>query len=328
MKYVAVDAPGDPSVLRVAEGPVPAPEAGEVLIEVEAAGVTRADTMQRAGKYPPPPAASPVLGLEVSGTIAKLGEGVTRFAEGDRVVALVNGGGYAEYATAPAGQVLPLPEEWSFVEGATLPENAFTVYDNLIVRARLAKDDVVLIHGGTSGIGTTAIMLARALSAHVIATAGSQEKCEAILALGAQAAIDYKTSDFVVDVKKYTNDRGVDVVLDLVGGSYLNRDLQCLAMDGRIACIATSGGIESTIDLRLLLHRRASILGSSLRPRTGAEKAEIAAGLLADIWPLLPARDLIHPVVDSVLTFSGASQAHARLESSAHIGKIVLVPGP
>ncbi len=324
MKYVAFDVPGDPSVLHVAEGPAPEPKAGEVLIEVEAAGVARADAMQRAGKYPPPPGASPVLGLEVSGTVAALGEGVSSFATGDRVVALVNGGGYAEFVAAPAGQVLPLPDEWSFIEGATLPENAFTVYDNMLVRARLSKGDVVLIHGGTSGIGTTAIMFARAIGAHVIATAGSQEKCEAILALGAEAAINYKASDFVSEVKQYTKDRGVDVVLDIVGGDYVTRDLQCLAIDGRIACIATSGGVESTIDLRLLLQRRASILGSSLRPRTDAEKAEIARGLLDNIWPLLSARDPIRPLIDSVFTLSEASKAHARMESSSHIGKIVL----
>lgn len=326
MRYVAFDAPGDPSVLHVAEGPVPEPKPDEVLIEVEAAGISRADTMQRKGLYPPPKGASPILGLEVSGSVTQLGADVFNLSVGDRVVALCNGGGYAEFAAVPAGQVLPLPSQWSFVEGATLPENAFTVYDNLLVRAKLREGETALIHGGTSGIGTMAIMFTRAARARAITTAGSEEKCKATLAFGAEAAIDYRSADFVEKVLEFTEKRGVDVVLDIVGGEYINRDLRALAADGRIACIAHAGGMEATIDLRYLIQRRASILGSSLRPRTSAEKAHIANGLRHDIWPLLPNRDPIFPVVDSVYTFSQAQEAHARLESSEHIGKIVLVP--
>jgi len=326
VRYVAYDAPGDPSVLLVAQGPVPLPQRDEVLIEVEAAGVSRADTMQRQGRYPPPKGASPILGLEVSGSITQLGADVFNFSVGDRVVALCNGGGYAEYAAVPAGQVLPLPSQWSFVEGATLPENAFTVYDNLLVRAGLRAGQTALIHGGTSGIGTMAIMFTRAVRARAITTAGSEEKCRATLEFGAEAAIDYRNADFVDKVLEFTEKNGVDVVLDIVGGEYINRDLKALATDGRVVCIAHAGGMESTIDLRYLIQRRAAILGSSLRPRTSAEKAAIANGLRKDIWPLLPNRDPIFPVVDSVYTFSQAGEAHARLESSRHIGKIVLVP--
>ena len=327
MKYISYE-PGPPDNLRVAEMPVPVPAAGEVLIEVEAAGVSRADALQRQGAYPPPKGASPILGLEVSGAIAQLGPDVVGFSRGDRVVALCNGGGYAQYVAVPVGQVLPLPDEWSFVEGATLPENAFTVYDNLLVRARLRAGEIVLIHGGTSGIGTTAIMFANATGAAAIVTAGSSEKCKAALEIGAEAAIDYHAADFVTKVHEFTRGRGVDVVLDIVGGPYLNRDLQALAIEGRIACLATAGGSEATIDLRYLLQRRATILGSSLRPRTNEEKAEIARGLRANIWPLLSRRDPIVPIVDSVFGFDGAASAHERLESSAHIGKIVFVPGP
>lgn len=326
MQYVAFDAPGGPAVLTVAEGPVPRAAAGEVLIEVEAAGVSRADSLQRGGSYPPPAGASPILGLEVTGVVVATGDGVAGIRNGDRVCALCNGGGYAQYVAVPAGQVLPLPDEWSFVEGATLPENAFTVFDNVLVRARLQRDEFLLVHGGTSGIGTTAIMFGLAIGAHVLATAGSQRKCDAILRLGADVAVDYRSTDFVKAVRAYTRDRGVDVILDIVGGDYLNRDLQALALDGRIACIATAGGREATIDIAFLLQRRATILGSSLRPRTSAEKAAIARGLRERIWPLLAARDPIVPVVDSVFTFSDATKAHERLESSEHVGKIVLVP--
>jgi len=326
VRYVTYDQPGDPSVLYVAEGPPPQPGPGEVLIEVEASGVSHADSMQRRGFYPPPPGASPILGLECCGTIAQRGDGVREWNVGDRVVALLTGGGYSEYVNVPAAQVLPLPPEWSLVEGATLPENAFTVYDSLLVRAKLRKGETALIHGGTSGIGSTGIMFARAVGARVITTAGSDEKCRAALEFGAQAAINYKTADFVEKVKEFTEKRGVDVVLDIIGGDYLNRNLRALATEGRIACLAHPGGSESTIDLRYLFQRRATICGSSLRPRTVEEKGAIAHALLANIWPLLGARDPIMPIVDSVYTFSQASEAHARLESSAHIGKIVLVP--
>jgi putative PIG3 family NAD(P)H quinone oxidoreductase len=326
VRYVTFDQPGEPSVLYVAESPSPVPGPGEVLIEVEASGVSHADSMQRRGLYPPPRGASPILGLECCGTIAQLGRDVTGWSVGDRVAALLTGGGYSEYVNVPAAQVLPLPSQWSFVEGATLPENAFTVYDNLLVRAGLRKGETALIHGGTSGIGSMGIMFARAAGARVITTAGSDEKCRAALEIGAEAAINYKTADFVEQVAEFTNKRGVDVVLDIIGGDYLNRDLRALAIEGRIACLAHAGGSEATIDLRYLFGRRASIYGSSLRPRTVGEKGAIAQALLTNIWPLLAARDPIKPIVDSVYTFSQAADAHTRLESSAHIGKIVLVP--
>ena len=313
-------------MLSIAEGAVPEPARGEVVIEVEAAGVSRADAMQRAGRYPPPAGASPHLGLEVSGTVREVGVGVTGLAPGDRVCALCNGGGYAEYASVPFGQVLPLPDDWSFIEGATLPENAFTVYDALFGRAGLRAGETVLVHGGTSGIGTTAIMFALAAGARVIATAGSPKKCEAILELGAQAAVDYRTTDFVEGVLDFTGKRGADVILDIVGGDYVNRDLRALATNGRVVCLATPNGAEATIDLRVLFAKRGTILGSSLRPRTSEEKAAIAQGLRARIWPLLTVRDPIAPQVDSVFTFSDAAKAHERLESSEHVGKIVLVP--
>jgi NADPH2:quinone reductase len=326
MRYVAVRAPGGPDQLAVAERSDPAPGPGEILIAVEAAGVSRADALQRRGLYPPPVGASPILGLEVAGRVAAIGEGVTRWQPGDRVCALCNGGGYAERVAVPEGQALPIPEGWSAVEAASLPENAFTVYDNVVTRARLNAGEILLVHGGTSGIGTTAIMFARALGADVLATAGSPEKCAACVRLGARAAIDYRTADFVTEVQRLTQGHGADVILDIVGGEYLNRDLRALALDGRIACIATSGGTTAQIDLGLLLGRRAAILGSSLRPRSAKAKAAIAAALLQQIWPLLPARDRIVPVIDSVYPFDRAADAHARLESSAHVGKIVLTP--
>lgn len=326
MHYIDFKEPGGAQVLYVAQGPVPKMGDGDVLIEVEAAGVSRADALQRSGKYPPPKGFSTVLGLEVCGTVVAAGKDVTTFSPGDNVCALCNGAGYAEFAAVPAGQVLPLPATWSFVEGATLPENAFTVFDALFTRARLKAGEILLVHGGSSGIGTTAIMFAVAMGARVIATAGSPLKCDAAAQLGAEAAIDYKTADFVQSVREHTHKRGVDVVLDIVGGDYINRDLTTLALDGRIACIATGGGTEALVDLRQLLARRATILGSSLRPRTSAEKARIAADLSECIWPMLEARDPIVPVIDSIFTFSQAVKAHERLESSEHIGKIVLVP--
>ena len=326
MRYIDVPSYGEPEVMRVVEGPDPKPNEGEVLIEVEAAGVSRADSMQRRGLYPPPKDASPILGLEVSGTIVQLGKSVAGVKEGDRVVALCNGGGYAELVSVPVGQVLPLPADWSFVEGATLPENAFTVYDNVFTRARLQRGELLLVHGGTSGIGTTAIMFARALGSRTIATAGSDAKCQALLGLGAEFTINYRTTDFVEAVKGFTDGRGADVILDIVGGDYLNRDLRALALDGRIACIAHAGGNESTIDLNYLFGRRGTIIGSSLRPRTRAEKAAVANELRRSIWPLLERRDPIKPLVDSLYTFGDAAGAHRRLEESAHVGKIVLVP--
>ena len=325
MKYVTFDDPGEPGVLRVAEMPAPHAGAREVLIAVEAAGVSHADVMQRQGRYPPPPGSSPILGLEVAGRIAAVGKAVTQWRAGDRVCALTNGGGYAELVAVPEGQVLPIPEGWSEVEAATLPENAFTVYDNLFTRARLRRGQTVLVHGGTSGIGTMAIMFAKALAARAIATAGSLEKCAASLRFGAEHAIDYRANDFVAEVARITAGRGVDVVVDIVGGDYVARDLEALALDGRIVCLATRRGRAVEFDLGRLVSKRRAILASSLRSRTAGEKAAIARELRRRIWPLLPQRDPIVPVVDSVYPFERAADAHARLESSAHIGKIILL---
>jgi NADPH2:quinone reductase len=315
-------------VLHVIAGPAPVAGPGDVLIDVEAAGVSRADVLQRQGHYPAPPGASLILGLEVAGTVTALGAGVSGFAIGDRVCALCNGGGYAEVVAVPHGQVLPIPDEWSFMEAATLPENAFTVYDNLFTRAELKNGETVLIHGGTSGIGSTAIMFARAVGARVFTTVGSEKKAVAARKFGAEIAIEYRTSDFVEETLRLTDGDGVNVVLDIVGGEYIDRDLAALALDGRIACIATAGGRSAKIDLVRLLQRRATIRGSTLRARTNAEKAAIADALRANIWPLLGSRTHIVPVMDSVFGFSEAADAHARLESSEHIGKILLVPDP
>jgi NADPH2:quinone reductase len=324
VKYVAYDRPGEADALHVAEMPAPEPAAGEVLVAVEAAGISRADVLQRRGLYPPPEGASPVLGLEVAGTVTEAASGVTQWRRGDRVCALCNGGGYAEYVAVPQGQVLPIPDGWSAVEAATLPENAFTVYDNLFTRARLVPGETVLVHGGAGGIGTTAIMFATAFGSRTLATAGSDVKCRACVMLGASEAINYRCVDFVDAVMRITEGRGVNVVLDIVGGDYVARDLRCLALDGRIACIATQRGRNAEIDLSVLLGRRATLLGSHLRARTNAQKAAIAAQLRERIWPLLPQRTAIVPVVDSVYPFERAADAHARLESSAHIGTIVL----
>jgi NADPH:quinone reductase len=324
MRYLTFENYGGPDRLTVAQAPTPVPKPDEVLVAVEAAGMSHADVMQRQGNYPPPPGANPILGLEAAGTVCAVGDAVQRWRIGDRICALTNGGADAEYVAVPQGQVLPIPQGWSAVEAATLPENAFTVYDNLFTRARLRAGEMLLVHGGTSGIGSTAIMFAKALGAISFATAGSVEKCAACVRFGAFAAIDYKTKDFVSEIKRLTQDRGVDVVLDIVGGDYVARDLSCLASDGRVVCIAAPRGRRVEIDLRTLFAKRAAIMGSSLRPRTSAEKAEIARALEERIWPLLPQRDPIFPIVDSVYPFERAAEAHERMESSDHIGKIVL----
>lgn len=328
MRVVAIERPGEPPVLRVAERAKPHPRRGEVLVRVEAAGVSRADTLQRRGLYPPPEGAPPdVPGLECAGTVVETGEGVTAWRAGDAVCALLGGGGYAEYAVAPEEQVLPIPAGWNAIEAATLPENLFTVYDNLVTRAKLRAGETLLVHGGSSGIGSTAIMLARALRAHpILTTAGTAAKCEAARSFGADYAIEYRSADFVAETMKLTNGRGADVILDIVGGEYVARDLDALAFDGRIVCLATSGGREITLDLGKLLARRAGVLGSSLRSRSVEQKGAIRDALLANIWPLLPQREPIRPVVDCVLTFDDAARAHERMEASEHVGKIVLVP--
>jgi NADPH2:quinone reductase len=300
---------GPPGVLRPVERPTPAIGPEDILIAVEAAGVSRVDILQRQGKYPPPPGASDIPGLDCAGAVAAVGESVTRWKVGDRVCALVSGGAYAEFCAAPAVQALPIPENWDAPGAATLPENLFTVYDNLVTRAHLSAGETVLIHGGSSGIGIMAIMLARALSATPIVTCGSDAKCAACLEIGAAQAINYRTRDFVEAGR-------VNVVLDMVGGSYLDRNLDVLATEGRLSV---------TLNLTKLLQKRATIYGSVLRIRTVAEKGAVAQRLLRDIWPLLPALNPIRPVIDCTIPLREASRAHERLESGGHIGKIVLV---
>lgn len=316
---------GPPDVLKAVERPNPEPGEGEIVIRVEAAGVSRADIMQRQGKYPPPPGASDIPGLDVAGTVDGIGSGVNRFKKGDPVCAIVAGGGYAEYCVAPAVQVLPLPENWSAVESATLPENLFTVFDNLITRAALRGGETVLVHGGTSGIGSMAIMLARAWGTTVFATAGSDEKCAACVSLGAEHAINYKKADFAAEINRITAGRGVDVVVDLVGGSYLERNLDVLATEGRITIIATQGGRTGQLNIGALMMKRARVMGSTMRVRTPAQKGEIAVRLLREVWPLLPPKNPIRPVIDTTFPLRDARLAHERMESGRHIGKIVLI---
>ncbi len=316
---------GPPDVLKPAERPRPALQNGEVLIQVKAAGVARADTLQRQGKYPPPPGASDIPGLDVSGIIDSVGAGVSNCKPGDRVCAILAGGGYAEFCAVPSPQVLPIPSNWNFVEAATLPENLFTVFDNLVTRAGLEKGNSVLIHGGTSGIGSTAIMLSRALGAIPFATAGSDAKCKACLELGAQAAINYKQTDFVAEIDRLTSGRGVDIVLDLIGGPYLDQNLDCLALEGRITIVSTQGGRTGQLDIGKLMHKRGRIMGSTMRVRTAEQKGEVARRLFSDVWPLLAAKDPIRPVIDSTFPLADAHLAHARMEEGSHIGKIVLV---
>ncbi len=327
MNAVEIVDMGPNGALRPAARPVPSPGAGEVLIRVEAIGVCRPDSLQRRGMHPPPAGASDLPGLEVAGNIAAVGTGVQSWREGDAVCALLPGGGYAEYAVAQQQTLLPIPQNWTAIEAATLPENFFTVWDNVFTRARLAAGETILVHGGTSGIGSSAIMLARAFGATAIATAGSDRKCEACVRIGATAAINYKTIDFVPAVMEKTGGRGVDVVLDIVGRDYVQRSLDVLALEGRLVHLATQGPDKSaTIDMSTLLKRRATIIGSSLRHRTPEEKGRITAGLREQVWPKLPARAPIAPLVDSVRRLKDAAQVHEYFDSGAHIGKIVMTP--
>jgi len=323
MRCIDVAKFGPPEVMRVAERPAPVPAAGEVLIAVHAAGVNRPDIIQRYGKYPPPPGASDILGLEVAGTILAVGEGVSRWHVGDAVCALVAGGGYAEQCVAPQEQCLPVPAGLSMTEAAALPETFFTVWTNLFDRGRLAAGEWVLIHGGTSGIGTTAIQLAVARGAHVAATAGTDEKCAACVGLGAAQAWNYRTTDWVEAMRRATGGRGADVVLDMVGGDYTARNLQVLAVEGRLVQIAFLKSSTVELDIALLMRKRLWLTGSTLRPRTPAEKGVIARQLEAEVWPLL-ARRAVAPVIDTVFPLADAALAHRRMESSAHVGKIVL----
>lgn len=324
MRAILQDSDKAPDALKLAEAPIPEPQAGEVLIRVEAAGVSHADLLQRQGKYPPPPGASSILGLEVAGTVETNGEGAARFHAGDRVCAVTAGGGYAEFCAVPEPQVLPMPENWNSIEAATLPENLFTVYDNVVTRARLKTGETVLIHGGTSGIGSTAIMLARALGATPYATAGTDAKCEAAKNFGAEAAINYRSADFVDSLRELTGGRGADVIVDVVGGSYLERNISVLAIEGRLCIIATLGGATGTLPIQKLMRTRGAIIASTLRARTPSEKGAIADRLLEQIWPMLPSKQFIRPLIDHVFPLADAAKAHERMESGAHMGKIVL----
>ncbi|HZU88289.1 MAG TPA: NAD(P)H-quinone oxidoreductase [Stellaceae bacterium] len=327
MRMIAARGAGGPEVLEVAQGPVPQPGAGEVLIKVAYAGVNRPDVMQRRGLYPPPPGASPIIGLEIAGRIVELGAGVAGFREGEEVCALVAGGGYAEYCAAPAPQCLPVPRGLTLAEAAALPETFFTVWTNVFDRGRLAPGEAFLVHGGTSGIGTTAIQLARAFGARVFATAGSDEKCAFCKKLGAEAAINYKTEDFVEIARRLTGGRGVDVILDMVGGSYLPRNLRALAVEGRLVQIAFQDGSKIECDLLPIMVKRLTVTGSTLRPRSVAEKGAIAAALKERVWPLIKA-GRVKPVLHQIFPLAEAAAAHRLMEGSAHIGKIVLAIAP
>ncbi len=314
---------GGPEAMQIATGPVPAPAPGEVLIRVQAAGVNRPDVQQRLGAYPPPPGASPLLGLEVAGEVAAV-NGDTGWKAGDKVCALTNGGGYAEYCTAPGTQCLPWPEGYDAIRAGAVPENYFTVWANLFGHGRLAAGESALVHGGTSGIGVTAIQLAHEFGSRVYATAGSAEKCDACVRLGADAAINYKAADFAVSIKEFTAGAGVDVVLDMVGGPYIARNLRSLAMDGRLVLIAFLGGPKvEEMDLLPIMMRRLTVTGSTMRPRTAAQKGAIAAALREKVWPVLGA-GRCGPLVHEVFPLERAADAHRLMESSAHIGKIML----
>jgi putative PIG3 family NAD(P)H quinone oxidoreductase len=323
MRHIAMTGPGGPEVLTLAAGPVPRPAAGEVLIRVAAAGVNRPDILQRTGNYPPPPGASPILGLEVSGTVTALGPEVSGLHEGDEVCALVAGGGYAEYCVAPAPQCLPVPKGISLVDAAGLPETFFTVWSNVFDRGRLARGESFLVHGGSSGIGTTAIQLAYAFGARVFATAGSPEKCAICRELGADRAIDYRQGDFVAVLKEATKGRGVDVILDMVGGPYVEKNLRSLAPEGRLVQIAFLQGSKVSVDLAHLMVRRQTLTGSTLRPRPVADKAAIALNLRDKVWPLIEAGK-VRPVIDRTFPLAEVVAAHRLMESSTHIGKILL----
>lgn len=323
MLAIEISAPGGPEVLRAVERPVPEPGPGDVLVRVEAAGVNRPDIMQRLGKYPSPPGASDLPGLEIAGAVVAAGRSVQRWRGDDRVCALVAGGGYAAFCVAPAPQCLPVPEGFTMAEAAAVPETFFTVWTNLFQRAALREGESVLIHGGTSGIGTTAIQLARAFGASaVFATAGSVEKCAACTRLGAHA-INYRTEDFVQVVRDRTSGRGVDVILDIVGGDYLQRNIDALAMHGRLVQVGLLGGSRAQVNLTPLMQRRLTLTGSTLRVRTVEEKGAIAKELEERVWPLLASRQVI-PVVDRILPLREAAEAHRLLEAGEIIGKIVL----
>jgi NADPH2:quinone reductase len=310
-------------VLKIATRPLPQPKPGEVLIRVASAGVNRPDCLQRAGTYAPPPGASDLPGLEVAGTIVKLGEGVKQWKEGDQVCALTPGGGYAEFCITPAGHCLPIPKGWNLIEGASLPETFFTVWINVFERARLAPGETLLVQGGSSGIGVAAIQLGHAFGHRVFVTAGSAEKCAACEALGAERAINYRSEDFVEVVKQLTGGKGADVILDMVAGDYVPRELKCLATDGRLSLIAFLGGNKAMLDMSDILVRRLTITGSTLRPRTVELKTSVSQSLREKVWPLIEVGK-IRPVIYKVFPLAAAAEAHALIESGVHVGKIML----
>lgn len=326
MRAIEITQPGKPEVLKPCERPRPEPKPGELLIAVQASGVNRPDVLQRKGLYPMPPGVSDLPGLEIAGTVAA-GSAQDLAAAGvqigDPVCALVAGGGYAQYCVAPAGQCLPIPKGLDMVQAASLPETFFTVWQNVFAIAKLKAGETLLVQGGSSGIGVTAIQLAKALGAKVIVTAGTDDKCAACVALGADHGINYKTQDFVAEVKQLTAGRGVNVVLDMVGGAYIGREVECMADDGRLALIATQGGNASQLDCGLVLRKRLSIVGSTLRPRSVAYKTELAQALRSTAWPLIES-GAIKPVIHQVFPAEEAAAAHALMETSTHVGKIVL----
>lgn len=324
MRFVDLPSFGAPDAMKIASGPLPVPGEGQVLVKTEAVGVNRPDVAQRQGAYPPPKDASPILGLELSGEVVAIGPGVTGYAIGDKVCGLANGGAYAEYCLLPAGQALPFPKGYDAVKAAALPETFFTVWANLFQMAGLTEGESVLIHGGSSGIGTTAIQLAKAFGATVYATAGSADKCDACVKLGAAKAINYKTEDFAEVIKAETAGQGVDVVLDMIGAAYFEKNIASLAKDGCLSIIAFLGGsMAEKVNLTPIMVKRLTVTGSTMRPRTAEEKRAIRDDLLSQVWPLLEA-GTVSPVIDKVYAFEDVVEAHRRMETSAHIGKIML----
>jgi NADPH2:quinone reductase len=326
MTCIAIREPGGPDVLVAREQPLPSPGEGEILVKVIAAGVNRPDVMQRQGHYPPPKGETEIPGLEIAGEVVELGRGTKRWKQGDRVMALVVGGGYAQYCPAFETHALPVPANLSMVEAAAIPETFFTVWHNVFERGKLAADETLLVHGGSSGIGTTAIQLAKAFGARVLTTAGTPGKCEACRKLGADLAIDYNSEDFVALTKQATQGRGADLILDMVGGDYVARDIKALAEDGRLVFIAFLGGPKVTLNMMPVMTRRLTITGSTLRPQSDLAKARIAEELRTHVWPMIAAGKL-RPVMDAEFPLAEAAAAHAHMEAGDHIGKIVLRVG-
>ncbi len=323
MRAIGFDAPGGPDVLVSVRAPIPVPKADEVLIRVHAAGVNRPDALQRAGKYPPPPGASPLLGLEVSGEVVQLGAEAEPSLLGQKVCALCNGGGYAEYVAVPAGQCLPVPDGYDMVEAAALPETLFTVWTNLFERAYAVEDDTVLVHGGTSGIGTMAIRLCNLFGVKIIVTCGSDEKCAQALEWGADHVINYRTQDYVEAVREITHGRGCQAILDMVGGDYLPRNMQCLDIEGRHVSIAILGGSRAQISIPDIMTRRLTLTGSTLRPRSNTFKVLVADEIAQHVWPFVE-QGKLRPAMDRIFALEDAASAHARMEAGEHFGKIVL----